>query len=237
MRATHQSRPPPSSIQRDLVGEQEQRRDRRRVVGLVLERVLERRAAARGRPGSSARRRRSCGDPLLRGRAEQRQPQPAVGARSTSAARSSRRRPAETSTGRPPAPEVASISDERVARAGRAARPGTITPVEVSLCAQASTSAPAVARPARPTPAGSGASPGSAAITIGSSRNGAPVRDRRELLRELAEGEVQRALARPARTRRRPRRRSRRRCRARPRSRRAARTARAGRRGSRRRAP
>ena len=41
-----------------------------------------------------------------------------------------------------------------------------MTPVEVSLCAQAMTSAAGSAR-------GSGASPGSASITIGSARNGA----------------------------------------------------------------
>ena len=42
-----------------------------------------------------------------------------------------------------------------------------MTPVEVSLCAHASTSAAGSDR-------GSGASPGSASMTIGDSRNGAP---------------------------------------------------------------
>ena len=56
----------------------------------------------------------------------------------------------------------------RASPAGRVT--GTITPVDVSLCAQAttSTSSPPAAD------AGSGASPGSASTTIGSARNGAP---------------------------------------------------------------
>ena len=49
-----------------------------------------------------------------------------------------------TSSGRPPAPEVASTrTSASPASAGR--RTATITPVEVSLCAQASTSAPGCA--------------------------------------------------------------------------------------------
>jgi hypothetical protein len=51
---------------------------------------------------------------------------------------------------------------------------GAITPVEVSLCAHARTSAPPSAA-AGPMEAGSGASPASAEIVIGSARNGAPV--------------------------------------------------------------
>ena len=88
-----------------------------------------------------------------------------------------------------------------------------------------------------PSAAGSGASPGSAETTTGSSRNGAPVGDRSRTSRRTRRRSGAARVARRGRTPRRPRRRWRRRCRARPRSRRAARTARAGRRGSRRRAP
>jgi len=49
--------------------------------------------------------------------------------------------------------------------AGRAT--GAMTPVEVSFCAQATTSTPSA-------DCGSGASPGSAVTTTGSPRNGAP---------------------------------------------------------------
>ena len=92
----------------DLVGEHEQRRHRRRVVGLVLARVVERRRDRRGTRGSSGRRppaprrARARRGSSARARARRRR-------RSTSAARSSRRRPASTSTGRPPAPDVASM--------------------------------------------------------------------------------------------------------------------------------
>jgi hypothetical protein len=76
------------------------------------------------------------------------------------------------STGRPAAPEVASIrTSASPAAAGRST--GTITPVDVSLCAQATTSAGSPSTPESIAP-GSGASPGSAAITIESARNGAP---------------------------------------------------------------
>ena len=70
--------PPAGEHPADLVCEQEQRGDRRRVVGLVLERVLERRGQ-RGEGRDPAPARRELGDPLLRGGAEQREPQPAVG--------------------------------------------------------------------------------------------------------------------------------------------------------------
>ena len=63
-----------------------------------------------------------------------------------------------------------------------------MTPVEVSLCAQASTSASGSAT-------GAGASPGSASTTIGSARKGAAGGRLGELLRELAVGQVQGALA------------------------------------------
>ena len=63
-----------------------------------------------------------------------------------------------------------------------------MTPVEVSLWAQASTSAAGSAT-------GSGASPGSASITIGSARKGAAGGRLGELLRELAVGQVEGAIA------------------------------------------
>ena len=66
-----------------------------------------------------------------------------------------------------------------------------MAPVEVSLCAQATASALGSL-------VGSGASPGSALTTIGSARNGAPFVTGGELLRELAEGQVQGALAHEA---------------------------------------
>ena len=69
-------------------------------------------------------------------------------------------------TGRPPAPEVASIATSAFSDpAGRVT--GTITPVEVSLCAQPIRSTPSADR-------GAGALPGSALTTTGSARNGAP---------------------------------------------------------------
>ena len=112
--------------------------------------------------------------------------------RRPSAGRSSRRRPATTSTGSPPAPEVASTSTSASpASAGR--RTSTITPVEVSLCAQAIASAAGSAT-------GSGAPPGSASTSTGSPRNGRAGGHRGELARELAVGQVQGALAhQPAR--------------------------------------
>ena len=65
---------------------------------------------------------------------------------------------------------------------------GAMTPVEVSLWTHARMSADGSAT-------GAGASPGSAATTIGAARNGARGRRGRELAAELAEDEVQRALA------------------------------------------
>ena len=142
--------------------------------------------------------------------------------RSTSAARSSRRRPASTSTGRPPAPEVASISTS-ASPAPRAARPATITPVEVSLCAQAMTSA--ARRPRDRARARRRARPSRRSGRRGTARRRVTVAN---FCENSPKRQVQRRARGRARTRRRPRRRSCRRCRARPRSRRAARTARAG---------
>ena len=65
----------------DLLGEQEQRGDRRRVVGLVLDASSRARSCSdRNARDPALGRRASSRDPLLRGRAEQRDPQPAVGA-------------------------------------------------------------------------------------------------------------------------------------------------------------
>ena len=122
------------------------------------------------------------------------------------------------STGSPPAPEVASISTSASAVPGGRTT-GTITPVEVSLCAQR----PHRRRPrvAAPSSAGSGASPGSALI------HDRVVQERRLLARPARTSRRTRRRpgaasgARPARKPRRPRRPSHRRCRARPHSRRA----------------
>ncbi len=72
---------------------------------------------------------------------------------------------AARSTGSPPAADVASIRTSW-ASACAGLVTGTITPVEVSFWAQASTSTPG-------SEVGSGASPGSAATITGSARNGA----------------------------------------------------------------
>jgi hypothetical protein len=71
------------------------------------------------------------------------------------------------STGRPPAPEVASITTSWPSMASSGRTTGTATPVEVSLWAQASTSQEGSA-------CGCGAVPGAALTTTGSARNGAP---------------------------------------------------------------
>ena len=88
-----------------------------------------------------------------------------------------------------------------------------MTPVEVSLCAQATTSTPA-------SNVGAGASPGSLLTTIGSCRNGALAATLANLLENSPKLRCsERSRIRPAR--RRPRTRSSRRCRAPRRSRRA----------------
>ena len=171
----------------DLVGEQQQGRQRRRVVGLLLARVLE-----RGLQREEVRLPAVAGavellDPGDRGRAEQRQPEAAVGAEGLLRGEVvgvglRRRRPA----GRRRRRWRRSGPGRRRRRPG--ARPSTITPVEVSLWAQAMTSAAGSA-------IGSGASPGSASTRIGSARNGARGGRLGELRGELAVGEVQGALA------------------------------------------
>ena len=103
----------------ELLGHQEQRGDRRGVVGLVLRASCRSRSAGRRRPGSSGRWRRSRRRARAR-RATSARSRARRRRRSTSAARSSRRRPRRGRRGRPPAPEVASTSDQGVVGAGRA---------------------------------------------------------------------------------------------------------------------
>ena len=190
MRATHQAQAAALQHPADLLGEQQQRRHRRGVVGLILQRVLERRGE-REELRDPASRARQARDPLLRGGAEQRQPQPAVGS--------------EALLGR----EVVGVGRRERPRAGprrrrwrrsgparprrpAGARTGTITPVEVSLCAQASTSAPSCAA-AGPQPAGSGRIARIGGDHQRLAQEGRAGGDRRELRRELAVGEVGRA--------------------------------------------
>ena len=126
-------------------------------------------------------------DPRDRGRAEQRQPEAAVGAEGllrgevVGVGLGGVERQAAGAGG-------GVDEDQRVARVLAGAATSTMTPVEVSLWAQAITSAAGSA-------AGSGASPGSASTRIGSARKGAAGGRLGELLRELAVGEVQGALA------------------------------------------
>ncbi len=155
----------------ELVGEQEQRRDRRRVVGLVLDGVLERR-----------RQRQELGDPAAAptsaGRVELRDP---LRARRGSAARATARR-------RTRSPSAARSSRRRPGRrrpAGRRRR-GRVDQHQRVVVRAVGThdrdhhaGRGLVVRPgdhvARAgSNAGSGASPAGASITIGSSRNGAP---------------------------------------------------------------
>ena len=105
----------------DLVGEQEQRRHRRGVVGLVLARVLER-GRQRQELGDPALRAVQLRDPLLRGGAQQREPQAAVGAEALLrrevvgvGLRDVHRQPAGAGGG--------VDQDERAVGAGRPARP------------------------------------------------------------------------------------------------------------------
>ena len=138
----------------DLVGEQHQRGDRRRVVGLVLERVVQR-GRQRQELRASSGRSRDLGDPLLRRRAHQREPQPAVGGEALL-----RREVVDVGVlgvDRQAAGARGGV-DQRPARVAEPRWPatGTATPVEVSLCAQPTRSAPGRrsrrgrGRPARP---------------------------------------------------------------------------------------
>ena len=229
VRATQKSRPPLAFIHSTWSASSSSVRERRRVVGLVLERVVQRGASATGTRGSSGRSRAISRDALLRGRAEQRQPQAAVGGEALL------RR------------EVVDVGLRRRRRAGRRRRRSRRSATSASPRRRALDRRPSrrsrsrcAPRRRRRTPAsavGAGASPGSALTTIGSPRNGAPAVTVANFDGELAEGQVQRALADEAERGGVPEARSCRRCRARPRSRRAARTARAGRRGRGRRRP
>ena len=118
-----------------LLLEQEQRGQRRRVVGLVEAAVVEGDLEVeRGRdPAAATRRSARCARwpraSTARSTGRRRR-------RSTSAGRSSRRRPRPVDHGSPPAPEVASTDDERRRRpTGRSS--GIITPVDVSLWVRA----------------------------------------------------------------------------------------------------
>ena len=120
----------------DLVGEQQQGRQRRRVVGLLLARVLERglqREEGRLPAAGGAVELLDAGD---RGRAEQRQPEAAVGAEGLL-----RGEVVGVGVGdvdRQAAGARGGVDqDQGVAGVGGALRPATMTPVEVSLWAQA----------------------------------------------------------------------------------------------------
>ena len=229
MRADAPVQPAVAEHPLELVGEHEQRRHRRRVVGLVLAGVVERRGERQELGDPAVGRRRAPSTRSMRGGAQQREPQPAVGGEAllrrevVDVGLRRRRR------GRPPAPEVASTSDERVAGVGgphdgdhHAGRGLVVRPGEDVGAGSAG---------GRGRVAGLGLDDDRVAQERGAGG------DRRELRGELAEASGAASARGRARTRRRPRTRSCRRCRARPRSRRAARTARAGRRGRGRRRP
>ena len=79
VRRTHQSRPPLAEHPLDLVGEQDQGRQRGRVVGLLLARVVERRLQREEFRLPAVAGAVELLDPGDRGGAEQRQPEAAVG--------------------------------------------------------------------------------------------------------------------------------------------------------------
>ena len=162
-------------------------------------------------------------DAVERGGGEDGQPQAAVGGEALLRARSSRRRSRLTSTGRPPAPEVASTSTSASSSApvdpldrghdagrGLVVRPGV--DVDAGLGARRRRSVPGLGLDDRSARRGTGAF----WVTL------------RELGGELAEGQVLGALADQAEGRDVPERGGRHRCRGRPRSRRAGRTGRPG---------
>ena len=126
VRAAAQSRPPLPMHPVDLVGEQEQRGDRRGVVGLVLARVVDRGRQVDRNAGIQRSDAVDLGDPLERGRATAGRATARRRRRSSSAARSSRRRPGATSTGSPPAPRRGVDQHELVV--GRAVRPARPAP-------------------------------------------------------------------------------------------------------------
>ena len=150
----------------DLVGEQDQGRQRRACCRSAPCASSRARSAARGRRAASGRRRRRA---PRSGRSRPGSAAPARGRRRRrrpSAGRSSRRRPGEASSGRPPAPEVASIRTRRVA--------GAVGAADVDHHAgRGLVVGPGDRRRRRGRRPASGASPGSASTTIGSARNGA----------------------------------------------------------------
>ena len=199
----------------DLLGQQEQGRERRGVVRLVQAAVVDRGLQveerrdpaaggldlprrARARPGTSAR---------ATGRRRR---------RSTSAGRSSRRRSAPTSTGSPPAPDVASTSSSAPSSAPATRRTG-----------DRDTGRGLVVRARVDVDAGLGDQrrarrPGRRVIDRRRRRGTArPRRRRRTCAPNSPNVRSCAAVADQAERRRRPRTRSSRRCRARPRSRRA----------------
>ena len=218
-----QARPPCAEHPLHLVGQQQQGRDRRGVVGLLLGRVVDGEWAGRGSRGCTGRWPRSAATRVQRRGGEQRDPQPAVGAeallrREVVDVGLGRRRPAARRR-----PLVASTSTSAPGSAPGTRRMGMATPVEVSLCGQR------VGVHARPPPAAAGWLPGveldhapgrpataRAAVTLANFAENSP------------NDKVLRPLADQRRTPRCPRTPWRRRCRARPRSRRAGRTARPG---------
>ena len=161
---------------------------RGRVVGLVLARVVDRGRQAEevGHPPAGR------GDLARPGPGRRGRTRPATGRRprrSTSAARSSRRRPRVRSTGRPPAPDVASTSTSASSsapadplRPGHHAGRGLVVRPGVDVDARLGARRRA-------------ACPGSALMTVGSARNGAFWVTAGELGGELAEGQVLGALA------------------------------------------
>ena len=186
MRCTHQSRPPPASIHSTWSASSSRVATRGRVVGLVLARVLE-----RGLQREEGRLPATGGavellDPLDRRRAEQRQPEAAVGAEGllrgevVGVGLGGIERQATGARG-------AVDQDQRVAGALGAAghRP---SPRSRSRCAPRRSRRRRGRRPAR------ARRPGSASTTIGSSRKGAAGGHLGELLRELAVGEVEGAV-------------------------------------------
>ena len=133
-RAAAHSSPPCSSIHSSWCGEQEQRRERGRVVRLVEARVLERDRAGRATAGSSGRTRR-CARCARSRRASSTRARARRRWRSTSAARSSRRRTAAGSTRSPPARRRARRRGRAPSAAGTPSgrRTSVMTPVDVSL--------------------------------------------------------------------------------------------------------
>ena len=187
MRPTHQSSPPPSSIHSIGSASRISVATRGRVVGLVLARVVDRRLQARGRRAASVRWRRraratrSIAAGLIA--ASQRPPseaKPFCGA-------SSRRRPGEAFSGRPPVPEVASTRTSAPSGSRRAldARPSLRSMTRLGPGDRVGMESRRV---------GSGVA-GLGLDPIGSARNGAPAVPFRELRGELAVDQLPGAVA------------------------------------------